>query len=763
MGHSTGSQCVLNYLSQPNPISAAAEFDEDLEHCLRLDVDGAIMQAPVSDREAIMLVLRDGFAGRSSEELKSIWEKAEDFAKETAKNEPQSIDTLIPLWMTAPIYFNVPISVRRFLSLTSPDSPHSPGEDDMFSSDLPDEVLAKTFGMIAERETKTSRHSASHTAKLETATAAMRLTHRFQNVLGSKSENVTEDPNAVNPVTEKETTQDVKDTSSNDEERVNPDLQNGVEKIEAVTLAWSRGSLYLILVLIWFLTLVNNLKSVTIGALTPFATSSFAASSLLTVIQIVGGSMGSAVYIPMAKALDLWGRAEGFLLMMSLSVIGVIVLASSTSLPAYCAGYVFYLVGFNGLVFSWDVLATDVTNLRNRGLAFAFTSSPAVISAFAGPNIAQAFYKINWRWGYGCWAIIVPVFAVPIYLLLAWNLSKAKKQGIIAKKESGRKFNAQTLWWFVTEFDLVGVFLFAGGLVVFLLPFTLARTAPEGWKTPYIIAMIVVGFVVLVAFALYESFMAPVPFLSRRFLTDRSILGACLLNMTYQISYYCYASYLQPFLMVVYNVDLPTAGYVANTFSACAFIFLFLTGWLIRWSGRFKWILWICVPLYIFGLGLMIHFRTPGGHIGYIVMCEIFFSASGSVFILCCQLAVLAAVDHQHVASALSLLFSMGGIGGAIGSAISGAIWTNTFYPQLQKNLPAADLGNLTTIYSMYTVQLSYPWGSPTRDAIVKSYGYAQPRMLAAGTAFMALGFLWVGMIKNMNVKKMKQTKGNVL
>ncbi|OAA79693.1 siderochrome-iron transporter MirB [Akanthomyces lecanii RCEF 1005] len=591
----------------------------------------------------------------------------------------------------------------------------------------------------------------------------MALIRRFRNIIGTKADVETEDPNAVSTTAEKEPVHSANELTK-DEEKPSEDAQNGVEKIEAVTLAWSRSSLYLVLVLIWFLTLANNMKSVTIGALTPFATSDFAASSLLTVIQIVAGSMGSAVYIPMAKALDLWGRAEGFLLMMSLAVLGIIVLASSQSLPTYCAGYVFYAVGFNGLSYSWDVLAADVTNLRNRGLAFAFTSSPALISAFAGPNIASEFIKkVNWRWGYGCWAVVVPVFALPIYLLLAWNLRKAKKQGIITERRTSRKINLQNIWWFMTEFDLLGVFLFAGGLVVFLLPFTLARTAPQGWSTPYIIAMIVVGFVVLVMFALWECLVAPVPFMSKRFLGDRTILGACLLNMTYQISYYCYASYLQPFLMVVYNVDLPTAGYVANTFSACAFIFLFLTGWLIRWTGRFKWILWVCVPLYIFGLGLMIHFRQPGGYIGYIVMCEVFFSASGSVFILCCQLAVLSVVDHQHVASAFSLLFSMGGIGGALGSAISGAIWTNTFYPQLEKNLPASELPNLVTIYSTYTAQLAYPWGSPTRDAIVKSYGYAQPRMLAAGTAFMVLGFVWVGMIKNINVKKMSQTKGNVL
>lgn len=274
--------------------------------------------------------------------------------------------------------------------------------------------------------------------------------------------------------------------------------------------------------------------------------------------------------------------------------------------------------------------------------------------------------------------------------------------------------------------------------------------------------MIVVGLVLIILFGIYETFFAPVPFLNYKFLTDRTVLGACLLDMTYQVSYYCYASYLTSFLQVVYELDVATAGYVANTFSVVSFVFLFLAGWLIRFTGRFKWILWFCIPLYILGLGLMIHFRQPGGYIGYIVMCEIFFSVAGSIFILCVQLAVLAAVDHQHVAAVLSLLFVMGSMGDAIGSAISGAIWTNTFLPKLEQKLPDTASADLLLIYESLTQQLSYPVGSPTRDAIVDAYGYAQVRMLAAGTAFMVLGFIWVGMMRNLNVKKMTQTKGNV-
>jgi MFS family permease len=91
---------------------------------------------------------------------------------------------------------------------------------------------------------------------------------------------------------------------------------------------------------IWFLTLVNNMKSTMVYSLTPYATSSFMGHSLLTVINIVSSAMTAAVYIPMAKALDLWGRAEGFLIMVVFSILGLLLLAVSHNLPTYCAGEV---------------------------------------------------------------------------------------------------------------------------------------------------------------------------------------------------------------------------------------------------------------------------------------------------------------------------------------------------------------------------------------------------------------------------------------
>lgn len=308
----------------------------------------------------------------------------------------------------------------------------------------------------------------------------------------------------------------------------------------------------------------------------------------------------------------------------------------------------------------------------------------------------------------------------------------------------------------------VGVVLLAAGLVIFLLPFTLADSAPSGWRTGYIVAMLVLGFVLLIAFALHEKYLSSKPFIPFKLLTDRSVLATLALAATYQISYYCWNSYFTSFLQVVSGLTIAQAGYVSSTFDVVSGVLLIGVGFAISKTGYFKWLLWIAVPLYIFAQGLMIYFRQPGVKIGYIVMCQIFLSIGGSIMILCEQIAILAAVDHQQIAAALALLSMCGWIGGAIGNTISGAIWTNSFPDALAQFLPEDALASLEDIYSSLDVQLSYEVGSDTRLGIQQAYGVAQQRMLSAGTAIMALSLVWVYFIRNYNVGTMKQVKGLV-
>lgn len=274
--------------------------------------------------------------------------------------------------------------------------------------------------------------------------------------------------------------------------------------------------------------------------------------------------------------------------------------------------------------------------------------------------------------------------------------------------------------------------------------------------------MLVLGFVLLVGFGVHERFTARKPFIPFRLLTNRTVVGACLLCGTYQIAYYCWNSYFTSFLQVVTDLTIAEAGYVSNTFDVVSGFLLLLVGFIISKTGYFRWLLFIAVPLYIFSQGLMIYFRQPNTRVGYLIMCQIFISIGGAIIILCEQVAVLAASDHQSIASVLALLSMSGWLGGSIGYTISGAIWTNSFPQALADFLPEDAQASLEDIYGSLDVQLSYEVGSPTRLAIERAYGVAQERMLTAGTAIMGLALVWVFLIKNYNVAKMQQVKGLV-
>lgn len=76
-----------------------------------------------------------------------------------------------------------------------------------------------------------------------------------------------------------------------------------------------------------------------------------------------------------------------------------------------------------------------------------------MITAFAGSKSAEAFLlNVNWRWGFGAFAIIVPVVTIPLFILLKLNLRKAEKQGVYQERVRER-ITMQYIWSQILEFD----------------------------------------------------------------------------------------------------------------------------------------------------------------------------------------------------------------------------------------------------------------------------------------------------------------------
>ena len=511
---------------------------------------------------------------------------------------------------------------------------------------------------------------------------------------------------------------------------------------------------------VFIIMFVNSLQMQISFNVLPYVTSSFSLHSLTATTGVVSSIVGGVSRLPLARLLDVVGRGEGFVLMVFLTTIAIIMMATCNNVETYAAAQVFYWIGMNGMDFVLDVFIADTSSLKNRAIMYAFTTSPFIATTFAGPAAAGNFIDgAGWRWAYGTFAIVTPAMTLPFIALYWWKVRQARSEEKLVKQPSGRTF-PQSVKYYLIEFDVLGLLLICAGFSMFLLPFSLASYQADQWRSPMIICLLVFGLVSLVLFAIWEKFFAPRSFMPFWMLKNRTVLGACLSAGTNFISFYCWNALFRSYLQVVHNVTIAEAGYIANIFNLGSCAFAFVVAALVRGTHRFKWIALTFTPLQILGTGLMIYFRQPNQAIGYVIMCQIFIAFARGALVICEQIAVMAAVPHENVAVALALHSMFASVGNAIGASLSGGIWTNILPERLERYLPEELQPEASTIYGDLTVQLSYPMGSPARDAILQAYGDVQRLMTIAATCFLILTLLCVIIWRNINLKEVKEVKG---
>ncbi|CZT18075.1 related to UPF0613 protein PB24D3.06c [Ramularia collo-cygni] len=121
MGHSTGCQDCMEYLVGKNASARPA-------------VDGIILQAPVSDREAL-----------EDELPQTIKDEADQLALKMCREKHGA--ECMPSRLSKPVFGHMGITAKRWVDVSSPGPDHT-GADDYFSSDLSEERLKTTFGKL---------------------------------------------------------------------------------------------------------------------------------------------------------------------------------------------------------------------------------------------------------------------------------------------------------------------------------------------------------------------------------------------------------------------------------------------------------------------------------------------------------------------------------------------------------------------------------------------------------------------------------------
>jgi SP family sugar:H+ symporter-like MFS transporter len=183
--------------------------------------------------------------------------------------------------------------------------------------------------------------------------------------------------------------------------------------------------------------------------------------------------------------------------------------------------------------------------------------------------------------------------------------------------------------------------------------------------------------------------------------------------------------YFSSYLQIVQHKSQVTADYITRVFTFSSTVSSIVVSLLIKYTAHYKYYVTFGAAIYLMGMGLMLAYRTEDASIGTLVGTQITIGIGGGFLNVPVQLGVQASASHQQVAAATTVWLTLLEVGGAVGAAISGAIWSTYVPAKLQQYLPAENLAEYATIYGDLTVAANYnlyPVGSPVRVAINRAY-----------------------------------------
>lgn len=143
---------------------------------------------------------------------------------------------------------------------------------------------------------------------------------------------------------------------------------------------------------------------------------------------------------------------------------------------------------------------------------------------------------------------------------------------------------------------------------------------------------------------------------------------------------------------------------------------------MIKYTHHYKYYITAGSVVYLLGVGLMIRYRVQGSSMSQIVGTQIAVGIGVGLVSVPAQLGVQASVAHQDVAAATAIFLTIVEIGGAVGSAFSGAVWIANIPAKLEKYLAPSAQADAKLIFGNLTMAESYANGSPERIAINRSY-----------------------------------------
>lgn len=511
-----------------------------------------------------------------------------------------------------------------------------------------------------------------------------------------------------------------------------------MQRIEALSAAITTADRICIFIGVFLLAYTYGLDGTLRYAYQPYATGSFGSHSLLSTINVIRSVIAAAAQPTAAKIADVFGRVELICVAVFFYVVGTIVEATATDMSSFAGGNIIYQIGYTMIILLVEVIIADITSTRSRLFFSYIPALPFIINTWVSGDIGDAVLKkTTWHWGYGMWAIIFPVLAMPLIASLLVVGRRAKKQGRLDSYRSpfatlGPKKFLMELFWML---DVVGIILLIAVFALILVPFTLAGGTTSKWGQAHIIAPLVVGLVCLPIFIMWEL-KTRHPLVPFELLKDRGVWGALGIAVFLNFAWTMQGDYLYTVLIVAFDFSVKTAIRVTSFYSFVSVIVGTLLGLVVYKVRRLKIFVIMGTCLFLVAFGMLIHYRgsTSADSRAGIIGAQVVLGFAGGMFPYTAQASLQVGVKHEHLAVLTGLYLATYNIGSALGNTVSGALWTQLLPAALEKRLGPI---NSTLVPTAYGNPLSlvplYPVGTPERTAMVDAYQHIQRLLTITG------------------------------
>jgi EmrB/QacA subfamily drug resistance transporter len=413
---------------------------------------------------------------------------------------------------------------------------------------------------------------------------------------------------------------------------------------------------------------------------------------------------------------DLYGRKRVLQSAVTLFLIGSALCGLASNMTELIAFRAVQGLGAGGLIVLIQAVVGDIVPPRERGRYQGLFGAVFGVASVAGPLLGGAIVEaVSWRW---IFYVNLPLGAIALLVLSA-----------VLPSTSARAH---------PRIDYLGAALLAAGLSAIVLVASLGGTTWP-WASAQTILVALLGLALLAGFGLAERSAAE-PVLPLALLRDRVFAVAGTESLVVGFALFGSVTFLPLYFQTVDHASPTGAGIRLVPMMSGVLVMSILSGQLITRTGRYRAFPIAGTALMSAGLLLLSQLDVGTSTAASALYLLVLGLGLGSVMQVL-VLAVQNAVDFSVLGAATSGVTMFRGIGGSLGAAVFGTIFSSRLSSQLRGAFPGA-IGREISKGARLTGAEVARLPQPLRGTYEHAYVHALHPVFLAATGVAAAGFV---------------------